>query len=89
MAISDKLRTLDEERALRSKVFEFRSLLQQARGEMQRVDAGIQSLADEGILNGIDSELGTVLQSGWDIVKQANAAFKGTDIAELLDWSVK
>lgn len=85
MAVSAKLKTLNDERAQRAKVIEARALLQQARATIQEINVQIQTIADSGSFDTIDDEIKQALLAGWDVIKVADTGFESS--AELLDWS--
>jgi hypothetical protein len=86
MAIPAKLETLNDERTQRNKVFQARALLQRVRETITEVNAEIQTIADSGSFDTVDTEIKQALITTWDVVKAAKAGFEDTDIAKFLDW---
>lgn len=87
MAIGAKLKTLNDERAQRNKVFQARALLQRVRETIAEVNAELQTIADSSSLDTIDNEIKEAMLDGWGVLKEAKTGFEGADIATLLDWS--
>ena len=87
MAIQEKLNTLNNERMQRNKVFQARALLQRARETIIEVNAEIQTIADSGSFDTVDTEIKQVLITTWDVVKAAKTGFEDAGVTKLLDWS--
>jgi len=86
MAISDKLQTQFNELTQTQRAVQVKAKLQNIRSEIIRTNSEIQEIADAGALNLLDTEIKKTLNSAWNILKQAEAAFEDVNIKELLDW---
>ena len=86
MSISTKLDLANAELTQLQKVSSARALIQPIRGDIVRVNAELQAIADSGVFDAVDLELKQTLVAAWDILKAAELAFEAVDVAELLDW---
>jgi len=86
MALNDQLDTLFAEMTQRQRAGEARAIMQDVRSNVTEADATIQTIADEGNMNTLPTELKQALLAGWDVIKDAKTAFEDPTIAELLDW---
>ena len=86
--LTDKLNAAHAELTQSQKVISARALIQPIRSDIIRVNAELQSIADSGSFNIVDTDIIIALVKAWNIIKAAEQAFDSdADIKELLNWT--
>ncbi|MCK5020493.1 MAG: hypothetical protein KAS32_25975 [Candidatus Peribacteraceae bacterium] len=85
MSVTDKLTKLYNELEQKKDAVKVRTLLQHMRETVSDGNSKIQAIVDAGQFDTLDSEIKTVLQSGWQAAEDFETALATPEIKELLD----
>jgi len=86
MALTDKLNAAHAELSQAQKVSSAKAKIQPIREDIFRINAELQEIADSGVFDTIDVEIKQALIKAWNVLKDAEKAFKDVTVTELLDW---
>ena len=84
MAITEKMNILLTEKQQRELAIEACALLRQIRDLGIEVNSRLQTIADSGSFNTIDTEIKQTLVAAWNALQQLNSSLADTAITDIL-----